>query len=56
MEERRRSVRVKPKDVVEVSMSSEGGVSMRGYLLDISLDHANIFIPKKELPFREGDL
>ncbi len=52
-EEKRASVRVKPKDVVEVSIKSEGGVDLTGYMLDISIDHVNVFIPKGNLPFTE---
>jgi len=54
-EERRTSVRVKPKDLIEVSVKSEGGVNLKGYILDISLEHVNLFIPYRDLPFREGD-
>ena len=53
--ERRSSVRVKPADIVEVSVKSEKGVDMVGYMLDISLDHMNLFIPKEKLPFGEGE-
>ena len=54
MEERRSSVRVKPKDVIEVYIKSEEGVDLIGYMLDISIDHMNVFVPKRSLPFREG--
>ena len=54
VEERRSSVRVKPKDIVEISVRSEEGVDLVGYMLDISIDHVNVFIPKRSLPFREG--
>ncbi len=54
-EEKRSSVRVKPKDIVEVSVKNEKGVDLLGYMLDISIDHMNVFIPKEELPFGEGE-
>ncbi len=54
-EERRSSVRVKPKDVVEISIRSEKGVNLLGYMLDVSIDHVNVFIPKRSLPFGEGE-
>lgn len=54
-EERRESVRVKPKDVTPVSVKNEKGVDLIGYLLDVSLDHINIFVPKEKLPFGEGE-
>ncbi|RLJ70051.1 hypothetical protein BCF55_0313 [Hydrogenivirga caldilitoris] len=54
-EEKRSSVRVKPKDIVEVSINSEKGIDLLGYILDISIDHVNVFIPKRELPFEEGE-
>jgi len=54
-EERRTSVRVKPKDLIEVSIRSEGGVNLKGYILDISLEHVNLFMFNRDLPFKEGD-
>ncbi|WP_457600953.1 hypothetical protein, partial [Hydrogenivirga sp.] len=53
-EDKRRFVRVKPKDITPVEVRAEGGVNLKGYMIDISIVSMNVFIPIKELPIKEG--
>ena len=53
-EDKRRFVRVKPKDITPVELKAEGGINLKGYLIDISIVSLNVFIPMRELPLKEG--
>ena len=53
-DDQRKHVRVKPRDIIEVLVTTEGGVKFKGYLIDISVSSFSLLSLKKSIPIDEG--